>query len=127
MKVLIDTSTYIWYINGSERLSKKAFEVIDNKQNQIFISIASIWELSIKVKLGKLTLISDFNSIEEDLHNYNISVLPVTIKDILQNYKLPFVHRDPFDRIIISTAIVMDLPILACDEFFDSYSVKRIW
>jgi PIN domain nuclease of toxin-antitoxin system len=127
MQALIDTHSYIWYISGNDRLSKSALDIIDNEQNDIFISIASIWELSIKVKLGKLKLISDFHSIEEDLRRFKISVLQITIQDILHNYELPYHHRDPFDRMIISQALRMTLPIIGCDESFDAYSVNRIW
>jgi PIN domain nuclease of toxin-antitoxin system len=127
MRFIIDTSTYIWYLNGSEKLSKIAFDIIENKNNNIFISIASIWELSIKVKLGKLKLISDIYTLEDDLYRYKITILPITITDIHKNYKLPFHHRDPFDRMIISQSLVSGMPIIACDELFDSYLVNRIW
>jgi PIN domain nuclease of toxin-antitoxin system len=63
VKAIIDTHSYIWYINGNERLSSKALEIIDNERNDIFISSASIWKLSIKIKIGKLKLISDFENI----------------------------------------------------------------
>lgn len=127
MKAIIDTHSYIWYINGDNRLSQKALDIIDNKSNDIFISSASIWELSIKIKLGKLKLISEFENIEQDLSDFRISVLYISMSDILQNFKLPFHHRDPFDRIIISQSINKNLPIIGCDEFFDNYNIERIW
>ena len=127
MKALIDTQTYIWYINGNEKLSKKAFNIIDNEANEIFISLASIWELSIKIKLGKLKIFSDFNFIEDDLRKFKISILQISLQDILRNFIIPYYHRDPFDRIIISQSLVRDLPIIGCDEIFDNYSITRIW
>ena len=127
MKALIDTHSYIWYINGNQKLSEYAFEIIDNKKNEIFLSMASICEMSIKIKLGKLKLISDFNNIESDLKKYSITVLQISLKDILKNYELPFLHRDPFDRIIIAQSIVRKIPVIGNDIAFDSYSVERIW
>jgi PIN domain nuclease of toxin-antitoxin system len=127
VKAIIDTHAYIWYINGNDSLSSKALEIIDNDRNAIFISIASIWELSIKIKIGKLKLISDFETIEQDLRKFGITLLPISIDDILQNFKLPFLHRDTFDRIIISQALTNDLPIIGCDEIFDNYKINRIW
>jgi len=127
MKAIIDTHTYIWYINGDNRLSPKAFEIVDDIRNDIFISSASIWELSIKIKLGKLKIISNFENIEHDLRDLHISVLYIAMNDILQNYNLPFYHRDPFDRIIISQSLTKELPIIGCDELFDNYNVDRIW
>ena len=127
MKAIIDTHTYICYINGDNRLSPKAFEIVDDRRNDIFISSASIWELSIKIKLGKLKIISNFENIEHDLRDLHISVLYIAMNDILQNYNLPFYHRDPFDRIIISQSLTKELPIIGCDELFDNYNVDRIW
>lgn len=127
MKFIIDSHTYIWYIDGNEKLSKKALSLIEDKQNEIFLSIASIWEISIKVQLGKLKLTNNFKGIADDLVKLEIDVLPINLNDILQNSELPFIHRDPFDRMIISQSLQRNIPIISCDIIFDEYSVQRIW
>ncbi len=127
MKALIDTHTYIWYINGNKKLSEKALNIIDDNNNEILFSIAGIWEISIKIKLGKLKLISDFNTIKDDLKKYSISIMQINLQDILKNFTLPFHHRDPFDRIIIAQSLVRNVPIIGKDETFDMYDVERIW
>jgi PIN domain nuclease of toxin-antitoxin system len=127
VKYLIDTHTYIWYINGDKRLSYKSLEIIDNIKNEICISIVSLWEISIKMKLDKLKVYSNIYSIEKDLIHYKISILPITLIDIIKNYELPFHHRDPFDRMLISQSITQNIPIIGCDTIFDKYFDRRIW
>lgn len=127
MEILLDTHAFIWYINAKPELSKKAFSFIDDVSNNAFISIASIWEMSIKIKLGKLKLISDFNDIKSELKKFDIKILNLDIEDILMNFILEFHHRDPFDRIIIAQSLNNNIPKIGKDEIFDKYGVKRIW
>jgi PIN domain nuclease of toxin-antitoxin system len=86
------------------------------------VSIVSIWEIAIKINIGKLTLKTDFQAIEQD-----ISILPIDIAAIQTYLNLPLHHRDPFDRILIAQSIDRALTIVSCDVQFDAYSVTRLW
>lgn len=130
MAFLLDTHSFLWFVEGSSLLSVKARETIEaNEGNQI--SIASIWEISIKASLGKLIIKGDFNSVLEDIINNNISILPISFSNTNTLFNLPFYHRDPFDRMIISQAIDENMNIISRDEIFDVYlsgkNLKRIW
>jgi len=128
MPLLLDTHTLIWFINGdSSSLPAKVVNEIKNLDNQCFISIASLWEIAIKIKLDKLSLISDFNKISEFLIENQIEILPITFEHILALNNLEFHHRDPFDRIIIGQAISEDLTILTKDRNFTLYEAKIFW
>ena len=131
MRYLIDTHTFLWFSNGDQALSQKAKNVILDANNTIFISIASLWEISIKMALGKLSIASNYADIIDDVTGNNIAILPINFAHTVQQNQLPLHHRDPFDRIIIAQAIVENLHILGKDVIFDDYlnemPIKRIW
>jgi PIN domain nuclease of toxin-antitoxin system len=127
MKFLLDTHTFIWFINGDDFLSDKVVEKIKNIENQCFFSIASIWEIAIKIKLNKLQINSDFNNIIDFCVSNQIEILPITFEHILELNKLDFHHRDPFDRLIIAQGIAEKLTVLTKDENFQLYKVKSLW
>jgi PIN domain nuclease of toxin-antitoxin system len=102
MLQLLDTHTFIWFINGDNQLSAKAIEKIESDDAINFISIASIWEIAIKISLGKLELRKPFSEIESQIQENGFQILPITIRDTLVVSSLPFYHRDPFDRLIIA-------------------------
>lgn len=131
MKYLIDTHIFLWFVENSAKLSRKAKSIIEDKNNEIFISIDSLWEISIKTSSGKLQIKGTFDSIKDDLRDNLIEILPINFAHTVENNKLLFHHRDPFDRIIVSQAIVENLDFISADEIFDDYltgkSIKRIW
>jgi PIN domain nuclease of toxin-antitoxin system len=131
MKYLIDTHIFLWFVESSVKLSQKAKSIIEDKKSEIFISIASLWEISIKTSIGKLQIKGTFDSIESDLQDNSIEILPVTFAHTVENNQLPFHHRDPFDRIIVSQAIIENMDFISSDDIFDEYlkgkPVKRIW
>ena len=131
MKFLIDTHTFLWFVSGAENLSKKANEQIANNDNQIFISIASLWEMAIKNSLGKLDINGGYETVINDVIANDIEILAINFHHTLIQNKLPFYHRDPFDRIIIAQAIVEKIDLISIDTVFDDYFktelVKRIW
>ena len=131
MKYLIDTHTFLWFNEGSNSLSNTAKQIIIDKNNEIFISIASLWEISIKNSLNKLTIVGDYALIIEDVTENDMEILPINFAHTVVQNKLPFHHRDPFDRIIVSQAIAENMNLISTDAMFDSYlaeqSVKRIW
>lgn len=127
MSYLLDTHTFIWFINGDTSLPVKVIKEIKDLNNQCFISIASIWEIAIKSKLNKLTLLSDFDKIIEFLDVNQIEILPISFNHILALNNLEFHHRDPFDRILIAQAISEELILLSKDKNFSFYDVNVFW
>lgn len=127
MKALLDTHTFLWFIDDNPRLSKIALEFLE-ADNEIFISTASLWEIAIKVNIGKLTLSIPYEKLIEDhLQQNDIEELPINHNHLVAASSLPLHHRDPFDRMLIAQAMIEALPILSADSAFDSYALKRIW
>lgn len=127
MDLLLDTHAFIWFINGDAALPPKVVDTIKNVENKCFISIASLWEIAIKSSLKKLELKSDFDKIVDFLADNDIEILPISFEHLQRVLTLEFHHRDPFDRIIISQALVENLTILSKDEHFPSYTDKILW
>lgn len=124
---LLDTHTLIWFIEGSKELSRTARQTIEIENADNYVSIASLWEIAIKISLGKLELKTPFNQIDRQITQNGFEILPVTFEDTLIVSALPFHHRDPFDRIIIAQAITNKLTIISKDGLFSSYTAKVIW
>jgi PIN domain nuclease of toxin-antitoxin system len=127
MKYLIDTQILLWIFGDHTKLSPKALDIIKETDNQLFVSAASFWEVAIKLSLEKLTLPVGLEQFMEETLANNIEILGIEISHILKVASLPFYHRDPFDRLIISQSIVEGLPILSSDDKFSLYQVSRIW
>lgn len=127
MNHLLDTHTIIWFINGDSELSKKARNLIERDSVTNFVSVASLWEIAIKVSLGKLELNGPFSEIKIQLDQNGFQVLPITWEDTLLIASLPFHHRDPFDRILIAQSINNKLNIITRDEQFKHYAVSLVW
>ena len=127
MKLLLDTHTFLWFLGGDSELSKKARTLIENPEHEKYISIASFWEIAIKNSLGKLTLDVPFAELKIEVIKNSFQILPITFEDTLQLSKLPFHHRDPFDRIIISQAIGNNLTLISRDNNFSLYNVNLLW
>lgn len=128
MKHLLDIHTLLWFLKGDKKLSDKARGLIDNPANRKFLSIASLWEIAVKVSLGKLALNKPFEKLfPEQLHFNRIEILDVTVDNLIKLTTLPFHHRDPFDRLIIAQALVEELPIIGADAAFDAYAINREW
>lgn len=127
MNLLLDTHTFLWFVNDDPRLSTAAAALLES-DNTVLLSIASLWEIAIKVSIGKLSLSQPFAQfISEQLALNDITVLPIRVVDCHQLIRLPFYHRDPFDRIIIAQAQVEGIPVVSVDTAFDAYDVKRYW
>jgi PIN domain nuclease of toxin-antitoxin system len=127
MNNLIDTHALIWFLNGDNNLSEKAKKAIEDKDANNFVSIASLWEIAIKISLGKLELKTPFAEISKQIEINGFQILPVTFEDTLILSTLPFYHRDPFDRIIISQSITNKFSIISKDSYFDAYNIALIW
>jgi PIN domain nuclease of toxin-antitoxin system len=127
-RALLDTHTFIWFISGSDKLSRDARELIETRENRIFISAASLWEIAIKHALGKLALDRPFDElIPEQLYRQQIETLQIELSHLSELIPLPLHHRDPFDRLIVAQAKAERLPIVSVDQALDPYGIQRIW
>jgi PIN domain nuclease of toxin-antitoxin system len=125
---LLDTHALLWFLGGDERISTKSKNVIADPKNRCFISIASLWEMAIKMKIGKLDLDLEFKEFANYFSNYNIEILPIAFEHVLETMNLEDHHRDPFDSIIIAQAKHESWTIISKDENFPRYAqVKLIW
>ena len=128
MRYLLDTHALIWFLGGDPQLSAHARQLIEDEENELFISVASLWEIAIKVSLGKLSLGAPFETLfPAQLESNSIAVLSITIDHLHTVRVLPFHHRDPFDRLIIAQAQAEAMPVISTDAVFDSYSIPREW
>ena len=127
MDLLLDTHAFIWFIDGDNSLPEKAVVKIKEIENKCFISVASLWEIAIKLSLKKIELKSGFNKINDFLAYNDIDILPITFDHLQKLIELPFHHRDPFDRIIISQGLSENLTIVTKDKEFESYTERILW
>jgi PIN domain nuclease of toxin-antitoxin system len=126
MKLMLDTHTLLWFYSGDEKLSTNVKNIILDKTNQCYVSIASLWEITIKINLGKLIIEDSITDLFEFLARNNFEIVEITLADLLELNKLPKYHKDPFDRLIISQTISRRLEICSFDEEFELYSIKII-
>ena len=128
MKLLLDTHTALWLIGEYEKLSDKAKKLIKDNSSTKFISIASCWEIAIKISTGKLSLQDGgVAAFIEKIDNSPIEIFPITTQQIKIVESLPFIHRDPFDRILIAAAISEGMTILTDDDNIQKYDVQFAW
>jgi PIN domain nuclease of toxin-antitoxin system len=125
VRFLLDTHVWLWAVSAPERLGDQAREVLTAADNELLLSAASVWEISIKVGLGKLTLPEPPDLfVPGRMARDRITALPVTVTHALAVANLPFVHRDPFDRMLVAQAKTEDLPFLTADPVFLRYDVE---
>jgi len=127
MKLLLDTHTFLWFITGDKRLPEKDVVLISDTKNKKWVSIASIWEIVIKMSLKKLEIKGDFQTVEDFVENNDIEILPVNFRHTKKLLTLPMHHKDPFDRMIISQSIVESYTVITKDERFNDYGISIIW
>ena len=129
MRVLVDGHAFVWALLQNPRVSKKARSILFSEEHELFFSLATLWELSLKGRLGKLrNLTSSVAYLHDELGEYRITVLPITYQDILAVEHLEYHHRDPFDRVLIAQAINNNLTLLTNDANIKLYSnVKTVW
>jgi len=122
---LIDTHILIWSLYDSSLLSENTKKVLE--EEECYVSIASLWEMSIKSSIGKLKLQQSIQEIADTCRKYGIQIMNISPKHCDQMMELPLIHRDPFDRIIISQAKVERCTIITKDQFIPQYDVRTLW
>ncbi|NJN11922.1 MAG: type II toxin-antitoxin system VapC family toxin [Richelia sp. RM2_1_2] len=128
MNVLLDTHVLIWWSISPSNLSENVYKLLDNQVNNLFFSLASIWEMQIKLQIGKLSLNLPLPELIEDQRQTNgLQLLSIETSHIYALNNLPSHHKDPFDRILIAQAMVEQMPVVSIDEVFDNYPIKRLW
>jgi len=128
VNLLLDTHAFLWYVLADPRLKEAARGAIDDIGNGVWISPVSYWEMAIKVSMGKYRLRREF----QEFFEYNLAVnrfdlLPIDIQHAAELSRLPFHHRDPFDRMLAAQAIVEGATLVSSDRAFDEYSLSRLW
>ena len=127
MKYLLDTHVVIWMIEDSPNLPSAIKEIISNTENQIAICSISLWEIAIKMNIGKLTLGLEFNELIKLLRDGDFDFLQVEDEYLSGLPRLPLLHKDPFDRLLISTALVEKMTLITMDENIQKYDVPWVW
>jgi len=126
MRILLDTHVLLWYLEGDERLTRSQRDLILDARNEILVSVASLWEIAIKTSIGKLAITRSMTEIFTQLQAQSIDILQIEPGHILQVASLPFLHRDPFDRMIVAQAKVEFLSMITSDPEFPPYGVKTL-
>ena len=127
MRILVDTQSFIWFVENNNQLPIKIRRELEDSKNSIIISIASLWEMAIKISLNKLHLSCDIEEMIEKIYSNGFEILPIQPNHIIKLSSLKFLHRDPFDRIIIAQSISEDLPVVTSDEIFGEYGARVKW
>lgn len=128
MKALLDSHTLIWTAVAPHLLSREATVIVADERNTIFVSAASAWEISTKVRLGKLPIAQLLeNNFIEAARIAGYSLLSIDVETALRAGRLPGKHRDPFDRMIAAQALAMDIPVISSDAKLEEFGVRRIW
>jgi len=128
LRALIDTHAFLWWLDGDRRLSAASRRIIADEGNTIIVSAATAWEISTKVRLGKLPGAVDVAAdLMGCIRGQKFDHLDITILHAQRSGGLPGVHRDPFDRMLAAQAQIEGLPIISNDLIFDDYAVSRIW
>jgi PIN domain nuclease of toxin-antitoxin system len=127
MKYILDTHTFIWWHENPDALSEKALSLCEDVNNQLFLSMVSIWEMQIKLQLNKLRLNAPLADIVNLQKNNGIAILPITFDHIIGLNLLPLHHKDPFDRLLIAQVNSENSILLSKDEKFQLYSVQTAW
>lgn len=127
MKLLLDTHTLLWFDGGDKRLSAHARRALEDDAAELFVSAASVWELAIKAGRGRLTLPRPVDEYIVALVDSGYWLMPITGAHAAGVAKLPFHHRDPFDRLLAAQALAEQMPLVTRDRVFKKYGVDVRW
>lgn len=127
MRLLLDTHIFIWFVLSPGQISATALAAIQNPNNQIFVSLVSAWEMSIKSGLGKMNLTQPIKPFVEDQARHNqFEILPITLEHIAAVERLPQHHGDPFDRLLVAQSMTEAMPLISADRAFGAYPITLI-
>ena len=126
--MLLDTHTLLWFLNNDPRLPVSVRQKIEETE-LVFVSAVSLWEIAIKINIGKLNILTSFEAIKENMNALNIQELPIEFDDSLAYIGLPILkqHKDPFDRMIVAQATRRSLTLVSADKKLDAYPINRLW
>jgi len=129
VRLLLDTHAFIWWVRNDAALSRRARAALAAGANECLFSLASAWEIAIKVSLGKLSIIHGRleQILPEQLAANGFGTLPIDLAHVARVASLPFHHRDPFDRLLAAQSLEEEIPIVSADPVFRRYGVTRIW
>ena len=123
---LIDTCAFLWFLDDNPNLSMRARDAI-GRSRDLYLSIATLWEIAIKKTIHKLNLAESVTDLEEICNDYGITILPVKTRYLEMVQKLPLIHGDPFDRLIMATALEEKLVLITCDSNIRKYDIELFW
>jgi len=126
-RYLLDTHTAIWFFNGNDSLSEIAKKIILDTSNVKYLSIASVWEVAIKISIGKLDIIGKTKDFISDTENSGFTILPIRTAHLCALETLPMIHRDPFDRLLVATALAEEMRLITADKNIAQYDVSQLW
>ena len=128
LRLLLDTHVFLWWLSGSSSLSDTARDAIANSENEVFVSAASAWEITTKHRLGRLP---QADGVAQDVLWYvahqGFRQLPISVRDAEYAGRMEWLHRDPFDRMLVAQTIIHDLALVSNERPFDEHGVSRIW
>jgi PIN domain nuclease of toxin-antitoxin system len=124
MRILIDTHILIWHLEDDQRLSSYHGYLIEDPANSVFVSIASFWEIAIKLSLGKLSLSRPLDDVIRATRNSTSIILPIEPEHTLQVARLPHLHKDPFDRMLVAQALMENISLISTDQILSDYGAK---
>jgi len=127
LKLLLDTHTLLWWLAGDGALSSRAARLLEDADNELSVSAASAWEISIKSQIGRLDAQFLLDRFEDQLAEKGMISLPISPVHAIRAGSLPAHHRDPFDRTLVAQAQAENLAIVSNDISFDSYGIRRLW
>ncbi len=128
MDLLFDMHSFIWWADEPDKLSQTALEALEDENNRLFLSDVSIWEMQIKIQIGKMKLKLPLRDlVDSQQQNNEIEILPIATAHILALDNLPFHHKDPFDRLLIAQATAEKMILVSSDSKFTAYTVKILW
>jgi PIN domain nuclease of toxin-antitoxin system len=124
---LLDTHVAIWFLTGDTLLSQTADQIISEGVNRIYVSVISAWELAIKISIGKLRFPGNAAGFIQAVQDNDITIIPIMPSHLTALESLPLIHRDPFDRLLIATALDEQISLISADKNIAQYDVPLIW
>jgi PIN domain nuclease of toxin-antitoxin system len=121
MNLILDTHVFLWYLQDDDQLTPAIANILESTENKLYLSIASLWEIAIKLGIGKLELEYSFDDLQDALNQFDIQILAIEFPDTRQYLDLPLHHRDPFARILVSQSLRHGFTLVSRDAILDTY------